>query len=77
MREGLLANNNFSWVFFLQAGAALNSTDNKGVTPLMLAAKGNHIDILKYLIGAGASVSYTLPLPLPAYSAITKSHLAG
>ena len=26
----------------------------------MLAAKGNHIDILKYLIGAGASVSYPL-----------------
>ena len=52
--------------FYFQAGAALNSTDNKGVTPLMLAAKGNHIDLLKYLIGAGASVSYPLSLLLPA-----------
>ncbi|KAF6025981.1 hypothetical protein EB796_015710 [Bugula neritina] len=36
--------------------AALNTPDHKGVSPLMLAAKGNQLDILKYLIGAGAMI---------------------
>lgn len=34
----------------------MNSVDIKGCTPLMIAAKSNYMDLVRYLTGAGAHV---------------------
>ena len=41
-----------------QAGANLDMFDEEQRTPLMAACEGNHLDTVKYLLRAGASVSH-------------------
>ena len=43
---------------YTQAGANLDMFDEEQRTPLMAACEGNHLDTVKYLLRAGASVSH-------------------
>jgi len=36
----------------------VNATDNWGVTPMYLAASSGQLDVIQYLIAAGARLSY-------------------
>lgn len=43
---------------FSQNGADVNVTDNWGVTPMYLAASSGQLEVIQYLITAGARLSF-------------------
>jgi len=44
--------------FLIKAGANVNTSDDKGQSPLILAAMYGHIEIVKLLLESGANVDY-------------------
>ena len=41
----------------VKAGAIINTADQDGVTPLMMAAKNGKLGVVKYLVSKGAQVT--------------------
>jgi ankyrin repeat protein len=41
----------------LKAGAIVNVQDRRGWTPLMVAAGGGHVEVVRLLLGRGANIS--------------------
>jgi ankyrin repeat protein len=53
-----LANNSSLHSLYKQNGADVNISDNWGVTPMHLAASSGQIDVIRYLVAAGAQLSF-------------------
>ena len=49
-----------------RAGTSLESRDHDAATPLMLAASGGHVECIRLLVGAGASLTATDEVGLTA-----------
>lgn len=46
-------------LFILQLGVSIDVVDNKGCTPLIIAAQYGHTMLAGYLIGKGAQLFFT------------------
>ena len=57
LKMALLAGAKDSVVFQLRRGADINGTDDRGRTPLMLAASRGHVELCRLLIEAGADLA--------------------
>ena len=47
---------------FVQAGMSVDATDSGGIAALLWAALNGHLEVVKYLVGQGASLTATYPL---------------
>ena len=46
----------------VEAGAEVNQTAPNGIGPLYLAIKGNHLDVVKYLMSKNAQLHFVDPV---------------